>query len=222
MSVMIAMPTHRALEPEVVQSLLVTQQVLSTEGTVYGIFLASGCSRVEMTRTSIVHEFLKLEYERLFWIDSDIIWTPEQFSRLLRLSEYMPIVSGSYPMKNEKGTITIKNPGEVNEHGCISIDGAGLGFCVMRREAIVALANASPECLYSDGQRRKRTFRSDINGIHDRGEDIACFADLKELGFTAYVDPTCNVGHIGTKVYRAEFNSGITVGNIQSRPPVSR
>jgi hypothetical protein len=44
--------------------------------------------------------------------------------------------------------------------------------------------------LHSDGVR------------HRRGEDGAFFDDIRALGHKVWLDPTIELGHVGTKVYR--------------------
>jgi hypothetical protein len=38
-----------------------------------------------------------------------------------------------------------------------------------------------------------------------RGEDMAFFADLRDLGYTVWLYPNIQLGHIGTKTYRGDL-----------------
>jgi hypothetical protein len=37
-----------------------------------------------------------------------------------------------------------------------------------------------------------------------QGEDMAFFADLRELGYDVWLDPTIQLGHVGNYVYRGD------------------
>lgn len=219
LGVLIGIPVNRAMEYQVVGSLLATQLQLLRRSIRHGFSFQAGGSIVESARTGVVHEFLTnpdyKDYDRLFWIDSDIVWEAEQFLRMLALSTAMQVVVAPYPAKQDPPEIRLNaDTGvdvEMNEHGCLPLDGMGMGFCIMHREVLVRLAERAPSLRFPDGADKRHLFRCDtVRGKHDgldyfRGEDNAFFADVQELGYTVWIDPSCNVGHIGTKVYRANL-----------------
>ena len=50
-----------------------------------------------------------------------------------------------------------------------------------------------------------KIFRFDEPNGEARGEDIAFFADVCDLGYKVNLDPTVTLGHIGEKEFRASF-----------------
>ncbi|MBD3393020.1 MAG: hypothetical protein GF418_13005 [Chitinivibrionales bacterium] len=76
----------------------------------------------------------KLEYDYVMWIDADVLFTPEQFERLLKHDR--DIVSGVYLMEGGKACATVKDWDEAffEKHGHFRFlmpedvtEGSGLG-----------------------------------------------------------------------------------------------
>jgi hypothetical protein len=66
------------------------------------------------------------------------------------------------------------------------------------------LADKSPKLIFPENPEPiPHIFRCDsINGEF-RGEDMAFFADVHDLGYKVYLDPTIALGHVGQKTYMA-------------------
>ena len=100
-------------------------------------------SIVDSARNNIVHRFLEEPLQQtLIFIDSDIVWTPEDLVRLCCWSTLYPIVAGMYSSKSDTDPKFLgdywKDP-ELNqimknEYGLVKMTGLGLGFCAIRRE----------------------------------------------------------------------------------------
>jgi hypothetical protein len=97
---------------------------------------------------------------------------------------------------------------ELNPHGLLKVNGAGLGFTVITRQVAQALSDSKPFVWDPvEGRPIKDVFRLDTvdrgHAYEDiRHEDIAFFADLNELGYDVWLDASVQLGHIGSKVYR--------------------
>jgi len=211
LSVMLAMPVHRDLPWQTVLSLMETQAALAQRGIAYEIRFEVGCSIIEMARSKIVHGFLESGHNRLFWLDSDMAWRPQDFFRLLALSTAMPVVGGIYPVKRDPPFyfLNVKPGAELrtNEFGCVALDGLGLGFCCMAREPVEQASATAPRLLFPDmAGPIPHPFRCDDIGGLFRGEDGAFFADLAALGYPCWLDPTVELGHVGSKEYRARLS----------------
>jgi hypothetical protein len=120
-------------------------------------------------------------------------------------------VSAIYPCRAEPIRFFLSGAdGEVeaNEYGCIPVNGLGLGFTCVQRTVIEKIAERSPKLIYPDVDEGPvpRIFRCDERDGWARGEDIAFFDDVRELGFQPWLDPTIELGHIGAKEYRAKFS----------------
>lgn len=209
-SVMLAMPTHRGLSPLTVRSLLETQHLCIQRGIPISIEMQAGSSLVHHARTKAAHGFLKSDRTRLFWVDSDMVWTGADFLRLLALSTVMDCVCGAYPAKADppRFFLNVADPTaavEANEYGCLPVNGAGLGFTVVARHVIEQLAAKAPLLKFPDIPEGPipHIFRCDDSGGEARGEDMAFFADVRALGYPVFLDPSIVLGHVGEKEYRA-------------------
>lgn len=205
LSVMIGMPTHRDIHPKTVVSLLATMDrcrklsIPCELGMVISGVVING-------RDEVLDDFLKSDCNRLFWIDSDQTWRPAQFIRLLALSKLVPIVGATYPAKMDQPTFFVQYDKEeglmAGKHGLVEVFGMGLGFTVIQREPIEQLANKSTRVLDDiSGREMASVFRWGMVDGKRQGEDMAFFSDLRALGYTVYLDPLTDIGHIGTKEY---------------------
>jgi hypothetical protein len=203
LSVMVAMPVHRDLPIETGISLGKTAAMMEARGVKYELNFQIGSSLVEAARTKCVHNFLQSSFDRLFWVDSDIVWNPDDFSRLLALSTKLPVVGAVYPIKEETKTpFRFSFEGkqfEADEFGCFSVNGMGL-------KVIQELSDKAPKVRFPDiAEPIPHLFRCDIEGGYFRGEDIAFFSDIRGLGYPVKIDPTIKLGHVGTKTYTARL-----------------
>lgn len=172
----------------------------------------AGSSVVTWARDKVLDEFLRGSEQYLFWIDSDIRWEPADFIRLLVLSSQYGVVCAAYAQKTEAQTIVIRRPNlehfDINPHGLLSVEGAGLGFTVVPRAIAEELAATKP-WVYDPAEQRsiRSVFRIDtVDRGHEhqdvRHEDIAFFADIRDLGHPVWLDPTIQLGHVGPREYR--------------------
>lgn len=207
LSVTLAMPVQHSIPWQTVQCLTETVIELKDRGIPFDVGMVTGCSIVEMARNKAAHQFLAGKTNRLFWVDSDIVWTAKDFIRLLALSTKMSVVCAAYPAKSEPISFLMNRNGtpervESNEWGCLPIGGLGLGFCCVNRDVMADLAQRAPKVTFhQDPEPQPRIFRSDILNGGFRGEDIAFFDDLREAGVQCWLDPRVELGHVGSKVY---------------------
>lgn len=207
LSVMIGMPTTRDLPPRTAKSLVATVAKCLKLDIPCEVALIEGCGVITKARDDVLAEFLASSCNRLFWIDSDMVWTPGQFIRLLALSTRVSVVGATYPAKMEPPAYLFNFDAEgvnVNDLGLLDVKGMGLGFTVVRREPLEQLAAEAPRMRDQiSGAETASVFRTDIFEGDFRTEDMAFFADLREAGHTVWVDPTIDLGHIGAKEYRS-------------------
>jgi hypothetical protein len=221
LSVMLGMPAGRDLHPLTVKSLLGTTRLLQTMGIPYEPAMVAGCSVVQWARDEIADLFKKSSCSRLFWLDSDMVWEPEDFVRMLALSQIYDVVCATYPAKIDSQTTFYVNRDkdaklERNEHGLIEIWGVGLGFTVVSRSVMEALYVDSP-LVYDEaaGRELSAVFRVQPKLNGDRlvraGEDMAFFADIRDAGFKVWLDPQVDLGHIGVKKYTGSVRDALQI-----------
>jgi hypothetical protein len=234
LSVAIGFPTGPMLPWPTALSLARTTHACAKRGIDVSIEYVAGSSIITTARSLVVSRFLASGKKRLFWIDSDIEWEPEDFLRLLAMSTELDVVCGAYPLKREDGGNSFVVLHEdstkitMNRFGCLKIQGTGLGFCVMRRELVERLVATKPP-VFNQGtsEMMADVFRIDsipenlLPGARQvlRGEDMAFFDDLRDLGAEVWLDPTVPLGHVGYKVFRGDLVKAFGLGHVFEKVP---
>lgn len=210
LSVMLAMPSHRDLHPDVVASLLATQREFFLRDVPLDINITYGSSLPHHARTRMAWDFLQSKHNRMFWVDSDVVWDASDFVKLVALSTVMPMVAGAYPAKQDPPLflVNVDDPDEIegNEWQCLKLTGIGLGFCCVQREVMERLAENAEPAKFLNTEAIPHIFRfGDAANGNAQGEDMAFFEDARKFGYDLWVDPRITLGHVGPKVYRASI-----------------
>lgn len=208
-AVAVGFPCGSLIPAQTAFSLAKTMHALSALQIPVQIHSVVGSSSVTTARSVVLTNYLEKPEPFLFWVDSDIVWTPEQFIRVLRLTAERGIVLGAYPLKEDPPRMPY-NPvegAEMDDLGLVEVTGGGLGFCCMKREIVQQFAETCPTMIHATKDvRLVDGFRFDTvqrdGERHSRGEDIAFLADLRGLGHKVWLDATVQLGHVGHKEYR--------------------
>lgn len=203
LSVYIAIPTHRDLHPAVVRALLETQEMLFGLGVKPQVEFRLS-SLIHHSRSVAAHAFLNSGCNRLFWIDSDVAWDAKDFVRFLVHSLREDIVCGVYPRRSEPTGFFVRLIPEArpDDHGLLEIEGAGIGFCCVRRGVIEHLSKIAPTLIFPGvSDPIPAVFRCDDDGEEARGEDFAFFSDCRAAGYAVKCDPTITLSHLGHKAF---------------------
>jgi hypothetical protein len=148
-------------------------------------------------RSEILRTFLGTEATHLLYVDTDMIFTPEDVGGLLARAE--ALVGGLYLGQRTDGSRfataqTFSSEGFAPLHpeavqaaagGLVAVDGMGMGFTLVRRDVAEALADAYPHPF-------EETW---ISGFHT-DPDVAFCARALSRGFQPYVDTAVRLGHI--------------------------
>lgn len=161
------------------------------------------------TRSWAVKKFLTTDMNRMFWLDSDIVWEPEDFMKVLALSTKYEAVGASYRAKRDPPFYLahVKPDAlQINEDGLMPVVGMGLGFTCISRNVMQTLSLRAPKVKHlHDKEPFPQVFRFDEIGGEFQGEDMAFFQDIRGLGVPTYMDPGIELGHIGLKDFRGRF-----------------
>lgn len=211
--VLIATPGHSA-KMEYVKSLTKTLRELSANGIKYD-FLSQYSSFVPTAReltalNKTQHDYSEgvgvaggIAYKKIFWIDSDIEWEPDDFLKLF-YSE-LDIVSGLYQLDsagtvavnypNERGVPTRVNKVEFLLHDLpVEVGGVGFGFVAIKHGVFEKMER--PWFLINRVQWEEgREMRVNV------GEDYSWCANATRAGFKIFVDPLVKVKHHKEIVY---------------------
>lgn len=213
LSVMLGMPAGRDLPALTVKSLMGTQSLCRDVQVPFQLGMVIGSAVVQWARDEVIDLFLQSNATRLFWIDSDMVWKPDQFMRLLALSQYRDVICAAYPAKKDQPTFYVNYDKDClvqGDYGLLNINGLGLGFTVMSRRVVEQLA-ANAKKVTDDVSQRElaAVFRIDqVNGKR-QGEDMAFFSDIRALGYTVWLDPTIDLGHVGVKTYTGSIRDAL-------------
>jgi hypothetical protein len=208
--ILIATP-GRSLEAAYIKSLTDTIQELVSRGISYK-WLNSYSSLVHNARETTItgddnlnpndsgplHD--SVTYGKVFWIDSDITWKPEDFIKLYE-SEH-DIIAGAYLLHNgETSTVHTKQypsgiPKDVLSRmkAVSEAEAVGFGFVAVKTGVFEKIERPwfglLPQAIQnSKGQQV----------ILSLGEDISWCIKAKRSGFKIHFDPMVKVGHIKSK-----------------------
>lgn len=211
--VLIATP-GRMFHAEYVSSLVRTMNACSAEGISVG-FLNKYSSFVptarELTATNTwQHDYSsnaiargEIGYRKIFWIDSDIEWTPDDFLRLYNSD--LDIVSGLYAL-DPTGTVAVNYP---NDRGVptkvnkvefllheqpVEVGGVGFGFLCAKNGVFESIER--PWFLIGRVQwSQESEMRVNV------GEDYSWCGRAQRAGHKIWVDPLVKVKHHKETVY---------------------
>jgi GT2 family glycosyltransferase len=142
----------------------------------------------------------KIDYDYLMWIDSDCLFSSQQFARLL--SHDKDIVSGIYLMEGGDAFATVKNWDEefFKTHGyfqfmtiadmqgkteLIDVSYTGMGFMLVKKGVFESMEYPW-----------FRPLEKRIGDMVDfTMEDVAFCLTAREKGFRVLIDPQVRVGH---------------------------
>ena len=191
-----------------VSSLLATVQTLSKEGITWS-FANGSTSNVftsreltlSGTRNNSIDEQRpfngEITYDKILWIDSDIVWNPEDVLKAYRSDK--DVLSGAYLLFN--GSVAAhdlesKQPFTFEEvkdkKDLIEISGAGFGFICFKQGVFESLSRPWFQMVY-------------VAMVHEEtkeeipfpltGEDISFCARAIMAGFSIWLDPTIQLTH---------------------------
>jgi hypothetical protein len=213
--VLIATPAF-SFVPEYVTSLVATTRMLNEKGISYHLLHKSGSfipsTREQVATDSYGHNWKtneigggKYTYKKIFWIDSDIEWTPEDFLRIY--DSDMDVVSGVY-QTHPNGTVAVNlsdpqgRPTLVNKSDFllrwdpVEVGGVGFGFVAMKHGVF--------ESMKRPWFKIREVFWEENGFAVNMGEDYSWCEGAKEAGYKIWVDSLVKVKHHKGTVYVVE------------------
>lgn len=190
----------------------------------YAIQKIYGCANVDIARSQLASDALEQGFEELFWIDSDIGFTVDDFDRLR--AHDLPLVCGLYPKKLKEGGLAAILSDDTEElvfgehGGLIEIKWAGTGFLYTKRCVYddIKVKLALPDCMIGKKSTINPYFMpfvikySQGNGDKDTylylGDDTSFCERARQVGYKVYADTTIRLDHIGKYRYSWEDIAG--------------
>lgn len=166
-------------------------------------FARALCVGANVNRGEIQHPFNgQIDYDFIMWIDSDIIFKPEQFDRLL--NHDVDICSGLYFMEGGREFAAVekwdtefflKNNcfefltpdilARKNPKGLMEVDYNGFGFMLIKKGVF---ENIKYPWFFDEMQKIG-------NCVDIPSEDVSFCKKAKKAGYKIYIDPSIVVGH---------------------------
>jgi hypothetical protein len=134
----------------------------------------------------------QLEYDTILWIDSDIIFNPEDAIKLIESDKQ--ITTGAYLLGSGEVTVYPKllKPGytydQVKEmKDPVRVEGCGFGFLAIKQGVFESLSRPWFQSAYIT--------TDEGNTFPMMGEDLSWCKRVKDAGFEIWFDPTVKVTH---------------------------
>jgi hypothetical protein len=183
----------------------------------YPVWRVRGYSQIDVGRNQMASEALAQGFDELFWIDSDMVFQPEDVERLR--AHRLPLVCGLYPKKSLREFACSFLPEtqkvQFGPHGgLVEILYCGFGFALTRRELHTAMEHtlSLPVCNEGFGSRMVPYFQPLVvphgNGHWYLGEDYAFCERARRCGVKVLADAAVRLWHVGTYQFGWEDAGG--------------
>ena len=162
-------------------------------------------SLIQRARNNMVRDFLKTDFQALFFIDSDISFDAEDVAKVWNLQERGKVTVGVYRMKKEDSEYAAWHDGRLvtdlsSLPGVVDVDYAGTGFMCIDRTVFEEFQEAYPERSYEDTETSFCYFDPRVEGVY-LSEDYAFCKDYRAIGGGILMDTSVRLKHHGTKAY---------------------
>jgi len=214
----VAIPAYDHMVPaDMVASFLDLSKRSPDFGVDFRIGFAKGCSLVTSARNILVNRFIKSDCDSLLFIDSDIMFDPEDIFRLLAWTTNKHVVGGVYSVKTlpAKYYLTLDHDNDrpiIDESGLVKAKSISTGFMMIQRRVIEDLIKAHPEWEYLDRVSNTTLFSVfDLKSTPEGyiGEDMLFCQRAREHGFEIWIDPMIKLGHFGRHEFKSDFANDV-------------
>ena len=203
MDVTVGMVTDQYVTAETVASLGKTYNA-HPEFKARQIIVQGGCADLAGSRNKVVRLFLEDHIEWLLWVDSDMVFEPEDWERLRDSAINHPAlyVSGIYMVANEpptpcaaifkNGAFHMPLPTE-DSIEMMPVAATGSGFALIHRDVFLKTADIESDHEWYEHGRRAP------NG-QTLPEDYAFCSRVGEAGIPVYLNTKVRLGHVKPKI----------------------
>ncbi len=230
MKLYVATPTHYEMHNPTHDSLMRLRNSPPAGLTHIDFSAPVGDSLIQRFRDKCADMFLRTDYTHMLFVDSDIVFAPEDVSLLLHSGHQL--VGGIYAKKRinwqevyaavQRGVpaneleyyaadaVVLYEPGQIEcRNACIPVRSVGTGFCLIAREVFDAIRahENNPELWYRVGYEDKddaeqyHYFSTQVVKHGLNSEDWDFCRRAKAAGVQSYAHLSVKLGHIGQHCY---------------------
>lgn len=179
------------------------------------ISIRDGDALIERARSKVASDFLRSDYDILFFIDEDVVFEPIDVIKICKLmheNEDISICGAAYPKKGIPSHFAIKTLEENNKYpfgkdkGCVfEVGYLSTGFMGIKKKVFQELSQTLP--LVHKNDLKYWTFFQPYNKEIEKddwielSEDWAFVERAKSIGFKIWCDSTTILKHIGRYEY---------------------
>lgn len=205
-SLMIGIPSYDAkVDINCMLNLLQLVGMAGSHGIEFQVAHVSGCSILPKARNLLIARFMESDCTDFLFLDTDVIFKPEDILRLMAIATTKDIVGGVYPKKNRDSELAVDllysatgSPVVDPEFNIYEAMHVPTGFMLIRKHVIEKLMHAHPELMYADKDEKVvcyALFDFQLRNEAYYGEDYIFCQRARELGIRIYVDPYISLGH---------------------------
>lgn len=226
---MICTPIARNPAWQYTSSLASTLLFLPEQGMRCSYQFVVGSSVISKARNELCAHFLMSDFTDLLFIDDDMQWSPNAVLRLLASDK--PLIGGVGRMRvqkpNSDPAVWCWRPlhdagGQLRQDdmGAIEALGFGAAFMLINRRVLHELATAHPDWKRpgaNDWPQDLRDhyfefFRQNHEGDEGETSEDYVFCDRwRRHGQSVWVDPTIQLGHVGSWTYQGSIEDAVLV-----------
>ncbi len=192
-------------KPNYIGALAATIGDLARAGLEVDWLLHQGDCHVDDARNACVAKFLESGAQKLLFIDDDVGWFPEEFTKFIKHDR--DVVAALYPQKKDEPTYPVRllpPPFQAEPDGLLRVEAVPTGFLMLSRNAVEMMASQSKEMIHDNKPMPLIFERSVLDGRRWSG-DFWFSRKWTEAGGTIWIDPEMSLSHCGQKTWEGCF-----------------
>jgi len=213
---------------EFVNSLVGSLLALRAAGAEVHYAIYANSANVPRVRNTAVAAMLGEDFTDIVFIDADMQWDAKDLAKVCAYDT--SIVGAPYRARTDNNArwIVVWDD-EVHQHektGLLTAKRAGTGFLRVRRDVFEKLMVEHPDLHYEGPNVTNDDHKPFLyaffdyqlqtgkNGVVGHVSEDYYFCDLaREAGFTIWVDPNVNLGHVGSKIWSGKFTDDVKIAD---------
>ena len=205
-SLMIGIPAYDSkIDINSALNLILLAGIAGKHGFKLQIAHVSGSSILPKARNTLIARFVESGYTDFLFLDTDVLFRPEDIVRLMGLATNKDVVAGVYPKKNKEHEVTADllysdtgTPVIEPEFNLYEAVHAPTGFMLIRRHVIEKMMAAYPDLVYAEKSENLvcyALFDFQLKNQAYYGEDYIFCQRARDIGLKVYIDPMLHLGH---------------------------